>query len=366
MAAKVPATVVTGFLGAGKTTLIRRLLSQAGGRRIALVINEFGDLGVDGEILRGCGVEACTDEDIVELSNGCICCTVADDFIPTLEALLARETPPDHIVIETSGLALPQPLVRAFAWPEIRTRVTVDGVVTVVDGPALADGRFAASETAVDAQRRADDSLDHDTPLAELFADQVACADMIVINKTDLMAQGAAQALADRLAGDSRPGVQVVRTAMGNLPPEIMLGLGAAAEDDPEARAERHHSHGHHGDHDDGHDDHRHGHHHDHDQDHDHGHDAFESFVITRPELADGAAFLDRVGAVIREHGILRLKGFAAVAGKPMRLALQAVGPRVDSYYDRPLDPGADRQARLVVIGRAGLDRAAIAAALGA
>ena len=114
---KIPATIVTGFLGAGKTTLIRHLLENAGGRRLALIINEFGDVGVDGEILRACGIESCPEENIVELANGCLCCTVADDFVPAIEALLARAAPPEHIIIETSGLALPKPLVKAFDWP---------------------------------------------------------------------------------------------------------------------------------------------------------------------------------------------------------------------------------------------------------
>ncbi|MEJ1993224.1 MAG: GTP-binding protein, partial [Maritimibacter sp.] len=175
---KIPATVITGFLGAGKTTLIRHLLDNAGGKRIALIINEFGDLGVDGDILKGCGDETCSEDDIFELSNGCICCTVAEDFVPTMEALLARPDAPDHIVIETSGLALPQPLVRAFQWPQIATRVTVDGVVTVVDGKAVDEGLFAANLDAVEAQRKADENLDHETPLSELFEDQIAAADM--------------------------------------------------------------------------------------------------------------------------------------------------------------------------------------------
>ncbi|MEL7398830.1 MAG: GTP-binding protein, partial [Pseudomonadota bacterium] len=174
MPAKIPATVVTGFLGAGKTTLIRHMLENANGKRIALIINEFGDLGVDGGILKGCGIEGCAEEDVMELSNGCICCTVAEDFVPTMEKLLDRPEAPDHIVIETSGLALPQPLVRAFNWPEISTRVTVDGVVTVVDGKAVSEGRFAHDVAAVDAQRAADENLDHETPLSELFEDQVA------------------------------------------------------------------------------------------------------------------------------------------------------------------------------------------------
>ncbi len=359
---KTPATVVTGFLGAGKTTLIRHMLENANGKRIALIINEFGDLGVDGEILRGCGIEACRDEDIVELSNGCICCTVADDFIPTMEKLLNRPDRPDHIVIETSGLALPQPLVRAFNWPGISTKVTVDGVVTVVDGKAVTEGRFAHDVAAVDAQRVADENLDHETPLSELFEDQIACADMIVVNKSDLLSEAEAEALVAQLGAEARAGVQVLRASMGALPVSVLLGQGVGAEGDMEARAEVHHHH-HHDDEDDDHhdDDHDHddGHH------HDHGHDEFESFVVTLGEVADSAAFAARLAQVIADHDILRLKGFAAIAGKPMRLTVQAVGPRVDSYFDRPF--GADRrETRLVVIGQAGLDRAAIEGALAA
>ena len=141
------------------------LIEAANGRRLALIINEFGDLGVDGEILKGCGLPDCGDDDIIELANGCICCTVADDFLPTIEQLLARPIPPDHIVIETSGLALPKPLLGAFSWPEVRTRVTVDGVIAVLDGPAVAAGRFADDPGAVAAQRRADENLDHESPL---------------------------------------------------------------------------------------------------------------------------------------------------------------------------------------------------------
>jgi cobalamin biosynthesis protein CobW len=361
MPAKIPATVVTGFLGAGKTTLIRHMLQNAGGKRIALIINEFGDLGVDGEILRSCGIENCRDEDIVELSNGCICCTVADDFIPTMELLLGRDDPPDHIVIETSGLALPQPLVRAFNWPGISTRVTVDGVVTVVDGKAVAEGRFAHDEAAVDAQRAADEGLDHETPLSELFEDQIACADMIVVNKADLLGESEATALAARIKSEAREGVQVLRSTMGALPVEILLGQGAAAEADMAARGEVHHHHDHDHDHDDDDDDDD--DHDDHDHHHDHGHDEFESFVVTRGEIGDPAAFAAQVAAVIRAHDILRLKGFAAVTGKPMRLTLQAVGPRVDHYFDRPAE---NRETRLVVIGEKGLDRAAIESALSA
>ncbi len=344
---KIPTTVVTGFLGSGKTTLIRHMLDNAAGKRIALIINEFGDLGVDGDILKGCGDEACSEEDIFELSNGCICCTVAEDFIPTMEALLDRPDAPDHIVIETSGLALPQPLVRAFQWPQISTRVTVDGVVTVVDGKAVAEGVFAANLDAVDAQRKSDDNLDHETPLSELFEDQIAAADMIVVNKVDLMGASEADTLAAKLKDEARDGVHVVKATMGVLPVEVLLGQGAEAEANMEGRDEGHH------------------HHDDDDDDHHHDHDEFETFVVERGEIADAAAFAEQVAGVIRAHDILRLKGFAAVEGKPMRLTLQAVGPRVETYFDQPF--GAEpRATRLVVIGQKGLDHAAIAQALSA
>jgi|TARA_B110000259_G_scaffold26968_2_gene28207 cobalamin biosynthesis protein CobW len=358
MVTKIPATIITGFLGAGKTTLIRHMLQNARGRRIALIINEFGDLGVDGDILKGCGDETCSEDDVMELSNGCICCTVADDFIPTMEKLLTRENKPDHIVIETSGLALPQPLVRAFNWPKISTQVTVDGVVTVVDGKAVTDGRFAHSVEAVDAQRKLDKNLDHETPLSELFEDQVACADMLVVNKTDLLNLAQADALVASLKQSSRNGVQIVKTSMGKLPVDVLLGQGIGAETDLASRHEVHHHHDHDHDHDDrtqvDEDDH-----------HKHDHDAFESFVVNLGEVADTKVFADQVSQIISTHDILRLKGFAAVVGKPMRLTLQAVGPRVETYFDQPFDM-APRITRLVVIGQTGLDRPEIEAALNA
>lgn len=351
MPQKIPATVITGFLGAGKTTLIRNMLQQSNGKRIALVINEFGDIGIDGELLRGCGEATCTEDDIVELSNGCICCTVADDFIPTIEKLLGRANPPDHIVIETSGLALPQPLVRAFNWPEIRTRTTIDGVVTVVDGPAIADGRFAADEERVTRQREADESVDHETPLSELFEDQLACADIVVVSKTDTMESDAIEMTVRNLGVRTRDGVRLIRSGKTGLAPDVLLGLAAGAEDDIAARHEIHH---HHHDHDDDHhgeDDHHH--------EHEHGHDEFDSFAMSLGEIADSDAFRGRVEAAIRKHDILRVKGFLAVEGKPMRMVLQAVGPRIETYFDKPFG-GEPRNSNVVVIGMHGLDEAAI------
>ena len=338
---KIPATVITGFLGAGKTSLIRHALGEANGRRIALIINEFGDLGIDRDVLRGCGDEACDETDIVELANGCICCTVADDFVPAIEALLAREPAPEHILIETSGLALPKPLVAAFNWPEIRTRLTVDGVVAVVDGPALAEGRFAEDEEALQAQREADEALDHESPLAEVFEDQIGCADMVILNKADLLAaNGAAEGTA-RMEPHLRPGARIVKAAHGRVPPDLLLGLDAAAEDDLASR------HSHH----DG-------------LDEEHDHDEFESFVMSPGPVDDPVAFAERLSQAAAAHGVLRAKGFLDVAGKRRRLVVQAVGSRVDRHFDRDWRAGEARESRLVVIGLAPLDRAAVEAAI--
>ena len=341
---KIPATVITGFLGAGKTTLIRHMLANAGGRRIALIINEFGDLGVDGEILKGCANEACTADDIIELANGCICCTVADDFIPTIETLLARPERPDHIVIETSGLALPQPLLKAFAWPQISASVTVDGVITVVDGPALADGRFASDEDAIDARRQADPGLDHESPLEELFEDQLNCADMVLLNKADLLDEAAVTRLKADLKPQLRSGARLIETSQGKADVAVLLGLDAAAENDRETRQSHHELHG----------------------EDDHDHDDFETFVLDLGEFADQAVLINNIKSAIQEHDILRIKGYAALRDTPARLLVQAVGPRLTSYFDRPWHTDEPRTTSLVIIGRNGLDAAAITRALAA
>jgi cobalamin biosynthesis protein CobW len=340
MNAKIPATIVTGFLGAGKTTMIRHLLENAGGRRIALVINEFGDVGVDGEILKSCGVESCRDEDIVELANGCICCTVADDFLPAIEKLLKRADRLDHIVIETSGLALPKPLLKAFDWPEVRSRLTVDGVVAVVDAAAVADGRFADDAEALAAQRAADPSLDHDNPLEEVYEDQLLCADIVVLNKIDLLSPSDAVRVASQVRGAARGSTKIIAAQEGRVDADIALGLKAGAEDDIAARPSHH------------------------DAEEEHDHDDFDSFVLDAPTLADPGAYIERLAEVSRRHDVLRIKGFLDVEGKPMRLLVQGVGPRFRREFDRPWRPGEARRGRLVVIGRKGLDRAAIETAL--
>ncbi|WP_299677402.1 cobalamin biosynthesis protein CobW [uncultured Roseobacter sp.] len=341
--AKLPVTVITGFLGSGKTTLITQLMQNPGGKRLAVVVNEFGDVGVDGDILKSCAIPDCPAENIMELANGCICCTVADDFIPTIEALMALDPRPDHILIETSGLALPKPLLKAFDWPDIRSRITVDGVIALADAEAVAAGRFAPDVAAVDAQREADESIDHETPLSEVFEDQISCADIILLTKPDLAGPDGVAKAKEIIAAEAPRPLPVVEVAEGVVDPRVILGLEAAAEDDMDARPSHH------------------------DGPHDHDHEEFDSIVVDIPELADPAELVRAVQTLANDHNILRVKGYAAVTGKPMRLLVQAVGARVRHQYDRPWQPDEARRGRLVVIAEHDdIHRATIEAVLGA
>ena len=323
---KLPVTVITGFLGAGKTTLIRHLMQNPQGKRLAVVVNEFGDVGVDGDILKSCAIPDCPAENIIELANGCICCTVADDFIPTIEALMALTPRPDHILIETSGLALPKPLLKAFEWPAIRSRITVDGVIALADAEAVAAGRFAPNIAAVDAQRAADSSIDHETPLSEVFEDQISCADIILLTKPDLAGPEGVAAARARIAAEAPRPLPVVEVAEGAVDPRVILGLGAAAEDDLDARPSHH------------------------DTAHDHDHDDFESIVVALPEQPDAKTLAAKIEALAKQQNILRVKGYAAVTGKPMRLLVQAVGARVRTQFDRPWGSDEIRQGKVVII----------------
>ncbi|WP_070330079.1 cobalamin biosynthesis protein CobW [Pseudomonas aeruginosa] len=338
--AKLPVTIVTGFLGAGKTTLLRHMLDNAEGRRIAVIVNEFGELGIDGEILKQCSI-GCSEEEaqgrVFELANGCLCCTVQEEFFPVMRELVARRGDLDQILIETSGLALPKPLVQAFQWPEIRNACTVDAVITVVDSPAVAAGTFAAHPEQMDQQRRQDPNLDHESPLHELFEDQLASADLVILNKADQLDTEALARVRAEIAGELPAAVKIVEASRGELPLPVLLGLNAEAELHIDGRPT----------------------HHDHEGHEDHDHDEFDSFHVDLPEVEE-AALLEALGELVERHDILRIKGFAAIPGKPMRLLVQGVGKRFDRHFDRKWLADEARSTRLVVIGQE-LDQAAIA-----
>ncbi len=323
--AKIPVTVITGFLGAGKTTLIRHLMMNPQGKRLAVLVNEFGTAGVDGDILKSCADENCPENNIVELANGCICCTVADDFIPTIEALMALPEKPEHILIETSGLALPKPLLKAFEWPAIKSRITVDGVIALADAEAVAAGQFAPDLDAVQAQRDADDSLDHETPLSEVFEDQISCADIVLLSKADLAGEKGIAKARGVIETEAPRKLPIIPMSEGVVDPRVVLGLNAAAEDDLDSRPSHHDGH------------------------HDHEHDDFDSIVVDLGEIANPEALQANIERLAKEQNILRVKGYVAVQGKPMRMLVQAVGARVRAQFDQPWG-AQERRTQLVVI----------------
>ena len=332
MAAKLPVTVITGFLGSGKTTLIRHLLQNNQGRRIAVLVNEFGELGIDGDILNSCQV--CPDDadekaNIVELTNGCLCCTVQEEFLPTMLELLKRRDKLDCILIETSGLALPKPLIKAFRWQEIRNAATVDAVITVVDCEAVAKGTFASDPEAVNTQRQADPNLEHETPLQELFEDQLACADLVILNKTDLVDEATQESILKSIKPELPPGVKIVKCDRKGLDPSIFLGLQAAVEDNLDNRPS----------------------HHDTEEDHDHDDEITSTHVILNRSF-NPTTLQAQLAQLAQEQDIYRIKGFVSVPNKSMRLVLQGVGTRFEQFYDRPWQQDELQQTRLVFIGR--------------
>ncbi|TCI93751.1 cobalamin biosynthesis protein CobW [Tenacibaculum sp. M341] len=344
---KIPVTIITGFLGSGKTTLIHQIAKNANGRRLAIIVNEFGELGMDGEILKGndCG---CEEENILELSNGCLCCTVQEEFLPTMLELMERKDQIDHIIIETSGLALPKPLVRAFNWPDLKPQITVDAVVTVVDAVGQATGEIC-DRAKVQAQRLEDDSLDHESSIEELFEDQLSCADLIIMTKADLVDKETFNEVSDIIQNKVGSTIKLIPAVKGDIPVDVLLGLDAKSEDFIEEKHSHHEAHHHH------HHDHDHDHHHSHDHDHhhhDHDHDDTINSVVVKIEVPhQPKALIKALEELVAEYEIYRIKGIIHVEGKPMRMIVQGVANRFENYFDRKWKEGELQATRLVIIG---------------
>ena len=324
---KIPVTILTGFLGAGKTTLIRNLILKNKSKKLAIIINEFGDLGVDGEIVKQCSDETCPEENILELANGCICCTVADDFIPTMKSLLEGQYLPEHILIETSGLALPKPLLKAFEWPEIRSRLTVDSVLAVVDAEAVVNGIFAPQMSTELEEKQNQTYVEHETPLSEVFEDQINCSDVVLLTKPDLV-----ENISDArniIIKEMERNVPILEVQNGDIGADVILGVNAAAETDLDNRRSHH----------DGFDDHE--------------HDDFDTFSISVPKILDIEKFKIVLETLIRKNDILRIKGFLRVESKPLNLLVQGVGKRLSVNFTDTKIP-VENTGNLVFIGEKG------------
>jgi len=333
---KTPVTVLTGYLGAGKTTLLNRILSEDHGKRYAVIVNEFGEVGIDNDLIVG------ADEEVFEMNNGCVCCTVRGDLIRVVSGLMKRKGGFDAIIVETTGLADPGPVAQTFfVDDDVRAKTQLDSVTTVVDAKHLLL-RLADSKEA---------------------AEQVAFADQIILNKTDLVNE-AELAGVERAIRRLNPLAPIHRAQRSNVPLSEVLGRGSfdlarIEEIEPDflnpAHGEPGHVHDEHCDHD------HHSHdHHDHDH-HGHGHEGHDieasgirgiSLTATKPLNANRVtAWLNEV---LQAQGpdILRAKGILDVAGEDRRLVFQAVHMILEGDFQGPWKSGADRYSRLVFIGR--------------
>ena len=341
MTDKIPVTVLTGYLGAGKTTLLNRILSEPHGRKFAVIVNEFGEIGIDNDLVVG------ADEEVFEMNNGCICCTVRGDLIRIIDGLMRRKGKFDAIIVETTGLADPAPVAQTFfVDDDVKAKTELDSVTTVVDAKHL--------------PLRLQDSRE--------AAEQIAFADQIILNKTDLVT---AAELADleRMIRRLNPLAPIHRAERSNVPLDLVLGRGSfdlarIEEIEPDFLNAAHGEPGHVHDEDCDHDHNDHDHDHDH---HDHGHDIETSGIrgvsLTARKPLNGNRVTAWLNEVLQVQGpdILRAKGILDVAGEDRRLVFQAVHMILEGDFQGLWRDGADRYSRLVFIGR-NLDEAKLRA----
>ena len=321
---KIPTTLVTGFLGSGKTTLLSNVLKQPAGRRVAVVVSVPADSSIDSDILRGTDIDAVDSvcrlplgNRIYELGNGCLCCAVQDDFLHMMKELAARKDDIDHIMIETPGTDLPISFLRRLSSDDLSSEFTIDSVITVADGPALADGRYTTASGLA--------SRNIDTDLEFLYQAQLDIADVVLISKTDLVFPAMRRKLQDKLKGLLTHNPEIISMQHGLVNPDLLFDRGCNTEQRLEIDKI--------------------------DIDEQQIENGFDSVIIKLGKV-DSDLLVSRLQMLIHEQSVYRAKGFAELPNKMMRQVVQGVGSRIDRSYDRRWGADEERSTHLQIIGR--------------
>jgi len=327
MVSRIPVIVVSGFLGSGKTTFLKYLIEKTN-KKFGLLINEFGDIGIDGDLLKNCS--SCNEdssESIIELNNGCLCCTVQDDFIPSIQTLLNTNIDLDAIIIETSGLALPIPLLKALSWPEIRTSIYLDLVITTVNGESMINGSPINDLCSINTQYKDIKKIDHLSSIDELFKEQIEVSDVVLISRADLISEEEFILIKNDLQRKVKPNIPIIKSFNGETNLGFIFDSSIKKNNFQEILTDKH----------------------------DHSHARIFSDFIKTDYFLDKNQFELEMSQILKDVNVLRIKGRVWIPQKNMPLQVQIVGRKINTWYEKvdlkSVSPPKQGGMELIMIG---------------
>ncbi len=306
MKKKIPVIVVSGFLGSGKTTFLRYLLKQSN-KKFGLIINEFGDVGIDGDLIKSCDrCDETEEECVIELNNGCICCSVQDDFVPSIKALLEFNPTIESIIIETSGLALPIPLIQALNWPEIRSSIYLDVVVCIVNGESMINGLPINDLNKITKQYNDIDRIDHNVPIEELFEEQLEVSDIVLVSRSDILNDDQFDFVKNKIKASLNSSAPVLKSKNGKIDLNYLFDFKFKKDTYKEFLTEEH----------------------------DHNHIELVSDSIKLNYFLEKNDFENEMPKILDELNILRIKGRIWIPNKSLPLQIQIVGKKINTWFE--------------------------------
>ena len=327
MPSRIPVIVVSGFLGSGKTTFLKYLIENTN-KKFGLLINEFGDIGIDGDLLKNCN--SCNEESydaIIELNNGCLCCTVQDDFVPSIQTLLKTNIDLDAIIIETSGLALPIPLLKALSWPEIRTSIYLDLVVVTVNGESMINGSPINDLFLINTQYKDTKKIDHFSSIEELFKEQLEVSDIVIVSRSDLISEKQFNLIKKDLQRKVKPNIPIIQSFNGETNLGFIFDSSIKKNNHRESITDEH----------------------------DHSHAMIFSDFIQTDYFLEKDQFEFEMSQILENLNILRIKGRVWVPQKTLPLQVQIVGRKINTWYEKvdlkSVSPPNNGGMELIMIG---------------